>query len=78
MQIPPMKYYGKKTSTTSSVLLGVSFTDEAKGYVVGTEGTIKITNNAVAVWSNQTSGTGRFLRDVYFSDTSTVQLKAGP
>ena len=57
-------------SGTSEVLLGVSFTDVDKGYVVGTNGVIRVTTNGGTSWSAQTSGTSRFLRDVYFSDAT--------
>jgi photosystem II stability/assembly factor-like uncharacterized protein len=55
-----------QTSGTSAVLLGVAF----KGYAVGTNGVIRVTTNGGSSWAAQTSGTLRFLRDVYFSDAT--------
>jgi photosystem II stability/assembly factor-like uncharacterized protein len=62
--------WSAQASGTGEVLLGVSFTDNNKGYAVGTNGLIRTTANGGTSWSPLTSGTSRFLRDVYFSDAT--------
>jgi hypothetical protein len=51
-------------------LKAVSFSDENKGTVVGSLGTIIRTTNGVTTWTEQTSGTTAQLEDVSFADAN--------
>jgi len=56
-------------SGTENRLLGVWFSDENTGTVVGDRGTILRTTDGGDTWTSQTSGTGEFLWGVRFADS---------
>lgn len=55
----------------SHPLLGVSFSDENNGTIVGGTGTIARTTDGGITWNEQVSGTTALLYDVYFTNESS-------
>ena len=62
---------GRVQSSAATGLLGVYFTDNNTGTVVGNDGVILRTTDGGQNWTPQTSGTINQLRAVWFADANT-------